>query len=501
MNSGKRISPVVFLAALVYVVALTCLAPIRTGFQFGGDEGHELMKALLVSRGHPLYKEVWNDQPPLYTLIVGGFFWLIGPSAFTARIITVGFSALLLLALYGLVAQAVGYLAALIAVLLLFASAHFMELSVSAMLEVPALAVGLCALWAATQYSRQSRLRLLVTSGALFACALQVKLSAALFLPAILMELFERKSVDCTNATVTKLRSLGFWGSGMVFFASVGIVFSIIAFLFYDSVTISIFLKSHFSKSTKEAAELIMSRWNPCSILSDLGPALSCIGLFLFLPWTKERTYRPPIVLLTTVICFHCFHQPYWYYYGLHFAIPVSWLAPVGLVEWGRLLKTQKIGITPLAKFTFAGSALCWCICFSIVFIQLPDKIASEANRLLSVQPASQNRYVKSLTANEIPCKWIFTDRSLAAFWANSPIPPELSVIPLKRIWSESISKDEVLRCLTAYRPEIVMIPGEWENRFGIAEYLRSNYKLNIESMTGESIYLRLNPDLGDDHQ
>jgi hypothetical protein len=45
------------------------------------------------------------------------------------------------------------------------------------------------------------------------------------------------------------------------------------------------------------------------------------------------------------------------------------------------------------------------------------------------------------------------------------------------------------------------MIPGEWENRFGIAEYLRSNYKLNIESMTGESIYLRLNPDLGDDHQ
>lgn len=95
MNSGKRISPIVFLAAIVYVVALICLAPIRTGFQFGGDEGHELMKALLVSRGHPLYKEVWNDQPPLYTLIVGAFFWLIGPSAFAARIITVGFSALL----------------------------------------------------------------------------------------------------------------------------------------------------------------------------------------------------------------------------------------------------------------------------------------------------------------------------------------------------------------------------------------------------------------------
>lgn len=149
-------------------------------------------------------------------------------------------------------AQAVGYVAALIAVLLLFASAHFMELSVSAMLEVPALAVGLCALWAATQYSRQSRLRLLVTSGALFACALQVKLSAALFLPAILMELFERKSVECTNATVTKLRSPGFWGSGIIFVASAGTVFSIIAFLFYDSGTISMFFKSHFSKTLRK---------------------------------------------------------------------------------------------------------------------------------------------------------------------------------------------------------------------------------------------------------
>src|SRR5579859_5817859 len=62
--------------------ALLCLvAPLGTAFQFGPDEGYEFMKAFLVSVGHPLYSEIWNDQPPLHTEILALLFRLFGPSA------------------------------------------------------------------------------------------------------------------------------------------------------------------------------------------------------------------------------------------------------------------------------------------------------------------------------------------------------------------------------------------------------------------------------------
>ncbi len=58
-----------------------CLkAPLRTALEFGGDEGYELMKGFLVSLGHPLYREVWNDQPPLHTELLTLLFRLFGPS-------------------------------------------------------------------------------------------------------------------------------------------------------------------------------------------------------------------------------------------------------------------------------------------------------------------------------------------------------------------------------------------------------------------------------------
>lgn len=153
---------------LAFAGALLCLAPIKSGFQFGGDEGHELMKALLVSRGHPLYTEIWNDQPPLYTEIIAAIFRLAEPSAFIARLVTIGFSVLLLAALCGVILRASGFLAASIAILLLGSSAYFLELSVSAMLEIPALSLGMCALWAASRYSSERKTGFLAASGILF---------------------------------------------------------------------------------------------------------------------------------------------------------------------------------------------------------------------------------------------------------------------------------------------------------------------------------------------
>src|SRR5213594_232706 len=59
------------LAALVSLFALfQCCLPLKTAIQIGADEGFELAKATLCLKGFKLYAEVWNDQPPLHTVLI-----------------------------------------------------------------------------------------------------------------------------------------------------------------------------------------------------------------------------------------------------------------------------------------------------------------------------------------------------------------------------------------------------------------------------------------------
>src|SRR5579859_35950 len=86
------------------VVALLILAflgiegfvPLGTAVQIGADEGFELAKATLCVKGHKLYSEVWNDQPPLHTFLVTQILQHVSPSVLGPRLLTVGFSVVLL---------------------------------------------------------------------------------------------------------------------------------------------------------------------------------------------------------------------------------------------------------------------------------------------------------------------------------------------------------------------------------------------------------------------
>lgn len=107
------------------------MAPLRTALEFGGDEGYELMKAFLVSLGHPLYGEVWNDQSPLHTELLALVFRVFGPSAYAARLLIVGFTMVLVGPFCNVVSHRSGRVAGLMAVVLLASPSFFLQLSVS----------------------------------------------------------------------------------------------------------------------------------------------------------------------------------------------------------------------------------------------------------------------------------------------------------------------------------------------------------------------------------
>lgn len=64
--------------------------------EFDPDEGINLMKAFLVNDGYSLYQEIWNDQPPILTHILGWGINIFGAKVQFLRGLILIFSTLLL---------------------------------------------------------------------------------------------------------------------------------------------------------------------------------------------------------------------------------------------------------------------------------------------------------------------------------------------------------------------------------------------------------------------
>src|SRR5260370_36282891 len=90
-NTGGRCARIAVLPLLLLLfVALELFVPLRTAVQIGPDEGFELAKGTRCSKGHNLYTEVWNDQPPLHTFLITKLVTNISWSILIPRLVTVG---------------------------------------------------------------------------------------------------------------------------------------------------------------------------------------------------------------------------------------------------------------------------------------------------------------------------------------------------------------------------------------------------------------------------
>jgi hypothetical protein len=186
---NRRLVP---LALVALYIALQCLLPLSTAVKIGADEDFELSKVPLALSGYKLYTKVWSDQPPLYAFLLTQMGKHSSYEILYPRLLTVCSAMVLLTAFFVIARRLGGLLAATLATAFLIASPGFLELSCSAMQEIPALApvvAGLCVLvigsrskWRVTE----------LVAGLLFAIGLQVKLIGVVYLPLALLILWWR---------------------------------------------------------------------------------------------------------------------------------------------------------------------------------------------------------------------------------------------------------------------------------------------------------------------
>lgn len=461
-------------ATLVGITCLSacCAAVVANVFEIGSGEHYEVMKALLWANGYTLYNEVWNDQPPLYTVVIGLMFKAFGPGIAVARAVAATFGLSLVVALATQVNRQCGVPAATVGAFCLLAAPQTLVLSISAMLEVPAIGTALWALWPIHRWRETQKLHWLALSGVLMAAALQIKLTAAIVLPALVVEIFlGLPGLTGPAWRRETARALGIWGVTVTAtFIGLAIVFG--------TVPLAVLWASHFSPKTLAKATDSL-RWPFLQPLyPDHADAIFGAGAGLLI-LAYRRNWRGlafPCIWLVTAAVIHQDHRPWWPYYYLHFAVPLAWLSGYGVMELFKLAWIEGLNRVLLRRLVGIGSLLVASLLFAFIVTAGEMRLRSAVAWVGMLPRIDDGALVSRMREFAGGTQWVYTKSTMYAFHAKLPVIPPLAVLPLKRFWSGQITEGQILTIVKHYRPEQMLLNEELSSE--MKEFVNTNYAL-----------------------
>lgn len=511
---------------LAAFVGLHSLLPLATAIRIGADEDGELSKATLCIHGHKLYTEVWNDQPPLHTFILVNLLKHVSRSVLAPRLLTVGFAMVLLVSSFLLIRAVSGLLAASLATAMLIGSPGFLELSSSAMREIPALApivTGLLLLWNGS--GRRWRLTEIL-AGALFAFGLQMKFVGVVYLPLAGLILLLRSryatlsgnDVSATGLSSTSPGSVGVSGSSrrgsrvshitralLAFGMSLIVTFLALNYLTGSPLLLQLQQSwaSHFA-ATKSfeygSPEDFPYDWTV--LLKNWETTVPALLGFCFLLGRLRRRIPeaalPAGWLALTMVAFGA-HRPWWPYYYIHNALPLCWCAGVGIAfAWEQIRSRPRSGnerqrsgqgegmarprSATIRRSLGLGRQVWWRAAAIAVFgfcaaawmgtrIYLEEQAIRGAPKLYTCLVLKEIQRFKPFT------EFMFSDQPIFSFHADVPMPPHLAVMPLKMLWTGDLTRGGLVAELEALKPGLILL-GKNSEQVSFADLLSREYRL-----------------------
>ncbi|HWW01835.1 MAG TPA: glycosyltransferase family 39 protein [Candidatus Acidoferrum sp.] len=463
------------------LLTIFTLLHLGSALRIGDDEGYEVIKGVMCSKGYHLYTDMWNDQPPVSTFLLSTAFKLFGASILTARIVAVSFGLMLAICFHELVRQRSGSRTALLGTFFLVAAPGSLVVMVSMMLECPAFAAALLSCWLAFRWAKRQNPIWLVLSGAMLAVALQIKLTAVLVAPALVIEMF--LILHSRHKSIGQMLQPGLvWGAASV------AVFFLIA-LTWGKGSLATSWKSHTKAEVVPGLDMPADhKFNVRLLRNNIecaGGAVICILLA-----TRRRRLRElafPVVLLCTVSLVHAFHRPWWNYYYLHFAIPLAWLTGwavnVLLEDLYRVqTKNRSIG------FKIASSlALCALVAFALA--KSERRLEGSIKYLREKPPANASAIVQKMKQSATGASCAYSEDGIYAFHAGVKVIPELAIVMPKRFWSGQISTRGIIEICKRNAPRFVVVRSDSFNEEW-RDYLRTDYGFGAADNTCQ-LYIR----------
>ncbi|MBV6622802.1 MAG: glycosyltransferase family 39 protein [Rivularia sp. (in: Bacteria)] len=439
-----------------FIVAIR-FEPITQSFELDYDEGLNLIKALLYSRGFSFYSQIWSDQPPLFTVILSYWLNLFGQSVFAARLLTLLFSSLLIWCFYQLIRRELGNIPAFIATVLLFTSWLYIRLSISVMIGLPSLSLAMLSIYLISLYKQNHLNRYLIFSGIAFALSLQTKAFTVFLIPLVMMYIWDfqinlfqfKKDYNLRNNIQNTFSALLQWIGILCF------TYIIIALLFgqfsHQEQLVQTHLNQPINTEIKNYDNLYYLNFMTAQDRDYI--FLAIVGILTII-YHKNKSGLLPITWFFTSTLILLFHKPIWYHHYHLISIPICWLAAYAIASLLDLLSQNWHGNLKSFFKSINFFKLIIISLISLIFVSL----------IFATPPITKGGPPKDLQLLQLVIKykdstnWVFTDRPIYAFYANLPVPPEMAVISSKRINSGKLTNQEMLEILKKYRPEQIVI-------------------------------------------
>ena len=470
---GNLLLPIVI--ALGFLAFTFSYYPFRERIQFDSDEGLNLMRSMLVALGHPLYRAVSSDQPPLFNQILAILLRVVGFEVNPARLLVLLFSTLLVWSGAQFLQLTWGKLAAILFLPIVIMVPRYLELSVSVMIGVPSIALAAVALLFVTLWHQNKRNLWLVLSGFALALSLLIKLFTGFLAPIFLIGITASAYFDRREEGFSwkMLQPALIWG---ISFAALGTLLGLVL-VGPQNVWMIIFppLAAPTTAELQDPVFTINAHLRAATPLLILGLLGALISIY-----RQNWLTLYPLAWSALAYGLLSFYSPVFYHHQLLITIPIAMMAAAAVGD-GILSLARLRWASDLVRFqTLLGvGALIGFILISIHYVPLLDKELMNHPRItdftLKATPGKL-RVLRTMNEYVDQTNWIMTDAPMYAFRVQRPVPPNLATFSSKRLATGSLTQEDILAAMREYHPEQVLIA-----RFEIPaleEYLKENYTL-----------------------
>lgn len=455
-----------------FIILMILIAPWWNVYELNRDEGVNLQKANLLSQGYSLYSEIWSDQPPFLTIVLGLVNWVFPYSVTAGRVTVLIFALILVVALYMAVRNASGRLAGWLSVILLMSSPMFLTLSVSVMIGLPSIALATVALVLGQTTSR--RLLTAGLSGCVLALAICTKISAALILPAVLIAIVQ------ASAPMT-LRSLG------AFLALLCAILVMLLGLGSEFAFMQLF-SPHLNAFSDEIQSLDGGAFALSELIRSRAPLLFWGGI-LFIPFLLLR--RPEWqnifpALAWIIVCGIVFslHRPLWSHHAMILMPPLAWLvaswvAPV-LAREVSDLRAHRFQHLLQGRHLTLASAIMLSGLIAAVTLTGVDRARKGFLRQPSFEAKRADIWFELNRQNS---KRAITDRPMYAYRAAMSVPPTLAVWSRKRMLTGYLTEDQIYSEIVN-APDAVILLTRFDYSDGFLSKIAAMRQMNPAAFT-----------------
>jgi hypothetical protein len=296
---------------------------------------------------------------------------------------------------------------------------------------------------------------LLFLSGVLSATALHIKFTAAIWGPACFIACAwhgwrtQSKSAYSQQTSQIFARAaycLLAWLFGFI------VIFLLLVKL-SPNWDLNLLIGNHLSSAKAPQAELkVLGIAHFITEIPGL-TAFAMIGSFWL--W-KIRAFTGLIfasVAFGTALFVHFFHRPFWYYYYLHFEVPLLFLATYGVAAaWPRFIFTGDENMLAEGRMVLFSLAIALFVSFDA------PRAVKEIKEQTQLEKVTQNGVIGVLGGIKNPIKWGYSKRSYLLYHCGIDAPPELAILPEKRFWTGAIDEAEVTKIVERYSCELLVL-------------------------------------------